>query len=308
MHRTSNGGLRATYVNERQVVVLGGGKTVTVVRDGPGARRIGNDIVRSGDRYYRVGREYSLDRLDGRWRLASHALRTVAGNSDVRDGIPATVASLYSPRAVAVDPSGNPYVADRDNNRIWRIDTSGTISTLVGTGDWGFGGDGGPAAEAQLNRPSGVAVDLAGNVYIADTGNQRVRRIDVSSTIHTLAGTGLQAYEGDGGPADAAALNNPIGVETDSVGNVFVADSRNNRIRRIGLAGVIDTIAGTGSPSLRGEDSPADEAELHSPAGVAVDAEGTVYVADSLNRMVRRIDAPGGFRTLAASGEALDCA
>ena len=152
------------------------------------------------------------------------------------------------------------------------------------------------------------AVAPLGNVYVADTGNQRVRQMDVSGTIHTLAGTGLQAYEGAGGPADAAPLNNPIGVATDKAGHEFVADSGNNRIRRIGLSGMVDTIAGTGNPCFHGEDSPADEAKLHGPTGVAVDAAGNVYVAESLNRMGWRIDVAEAIRTLAASGEAVDCA
>ena len=303
LHRSANGSLRAAYVSERQVVGLGDQRPITFERNEAGAWRVGSEVARSGYRHVRGGREYVLDIAEGRWRLASHALRTVAGNSGVEDNVQATESSLYHPSSVATDSSGNLYVADRRNNRIRRIHTSGNITTLAGTGDRGYSGDGGPAVEARLDRPAGVAVDRAGNVYVADTGNQRVRRIDLSGRIETYAGTGQQGYSGDGGPAGSALFDNPLGVATDAVGNVYVADAGNQRIRRISLSGTVETYAGTGERGYSGDEVLATEARLDGPSGVAVDAAGNVYVADFFNQRVRRIDTAGMITVVAGTGE-----
>ena len=301
-----NRGLNAVYAGARQAIGLGDRKPITLVRDEAGTWRIGADAVRHGHRHYQGDREYVLDSVDGQWRLATHAMRTVAGHSGVEGGVLATGATFYSPSSVAADSAGNLYVADRENNRVRRVDAAGMIATFAGTGDRGYGGDGGLAVDAQLDRPSSVAVDAAGNVYVADTGNQRVRRIDLTGEIATAAGTGEQGYGGDGGPATDAPLDNPVGVATDAVGNVYVADSGNQRVRRIDLAGSIATFAGTGEAGYSGDGGMAAEARLDGPSGVAVDATGNVYVADYLGERVRRIDSAGMITTVAGTGEAGD--
>ena len=219
------------------------------------------------------------------------------------DGGPAVEAELYNPAGVAVDGAGNLYIADASNNGIRKVDSTGTITTIAGTGEFGFSGDGGPAVAAQLRSPRGVAVDSAGNVYIADSSNRRIRKIDSTGTITTIAGTGRLGFSGDGGPAVAAQLRSPYGVAVDGAGNLYIADASNNGIRKVDSTGTITTIAGTGESGFSGDGGPAVEAELRSPYGVAVDSAGNVYIADSSNWRIRKIDATGTITTIAGTGE-----
>ena len=212
------------------------------------------------------------------------------------DGGPAVEAELYNPAGVAVDGAGNLYIADASNNGIRKVDSTGTITTIAGTGEFGFSGDGGPAVAAQLRSPRGVAVDSAGNVYIADSSNRRIRKIDSTGTITTIAGTGRLGFSGDGGPAVAAQLRSPYGVAVDGAGNLYIADASNNGIRKVDSTGTITTIAGTGESGFSGDGGPAVEAELRSPYGVAVDSAGNVYIADSSNWRIRKIDSIGDDR------------
>jgi NHL repeat len=154
------------------------------------------------------------------------------------------------------------------------------ITTVAGSGSQGFGGDGGPAATAQLWGPQGVAVDASGNLFIADSDNQRIRRVTPQGTIITVAGGGSQGFSGDGGPAVAAQLWGPQGVAADASGNLFIADSRNQRIRRVTPQGTITTVAGSGSQGFSGDGGPAVAAQLWGPQGVAVDASGSLFIAD----------------------------
>ena len=237
--------------------------------------------------------------------LADWTIGTLAGTGMAGyggDGGPASVAQLDHPLGVAVDAAGVVYVADRDNNRIRRINLDGTIESFAGTGVRGYGGDGGPATAAQLNSPSGVASDGAGYVYFADTWNHRVRRIAPDGTITTIAGTGVRGYGGDGGPATDAQLDVPIGIAVDSAGYVYVADTRNNRIRRIAPDGSIETVAGAGARGNGGDGGPATAAQLDSPAGITVDSAGNVYVADGGNNGIRRIGTDGIIDTVAGTG------
>ena len=304
LHNAADGSVQARYVTERQAVGLQGLRPINLTRDESGSWRIGDEAVVSGQRHARDGREFVLDMDGGRWRLASHTLRTVAGHVGVQDEVPATSATLYAPSSVALDSQGNLYIADQANNRIRRIDASGTITTFAGTGESGYGGDGVPATEALLNSPSGVAVDGFGNVYVADTGNQRVRRIDVNGDIGTYAGTGVQGYSGDGSRAATARLDTPVAVAADATGYVYVADYGNRRVRRVDLAGTIETVAGPGNSVDWGDGGRATEARIDGPGGVAADAVGNVYVADYLGRRVRRIDPAGLISTVAGTGEA----
>ena len=230
-------------------------------------------------------------------------ITTIAGTGEYGfsgDGGPAVAAQLRSPHGVAVDSAGNVYIADSSNRRIRKIDSTGTITTIAGTGEFGFSGDGGPAVEAKLRNPRGVAVDSAGNVYIADFSNRRIRKVDSTGTITTIAGTGKKGFSGDGGPAVEAELYSPYGVAVDSAGNVYIADFR---IRKVDSTGTIDTVAGTGRLGFSGDGGPAVAAQLRSPYGVAVDSAGNIYIADSLNHRIRKVDSTGTITTVAGTGE-----
>jgi sugar lactone lactonase YvrE len=232
---------------------------------------------------------------------ATGIITTVAGDGSwgfSGDGGPATSAGLYLIEGVAVDASGNLFIADNQNARIRRVDAvTGIITTVAGNGTWGYSGDGGLATSASLNLPMGVAVDVRGNLLIADEGNSRVRRVDaVTGIITTVAGDGNWGYSGDGGLATSASLAWPLGVAVDALGNLFIADSSNNRIRRVdATTGIITTVAGDGNSGFSGDGGPATSATLHWPAGVAVDLFGTLFIADYYNNRVRVVGLPGFF-------------
>ena len=214
-------------------------------------------------------------------------VNTIAGtgtNSFSGDGGLATSARLNNPQGVAIDNNGNIYIADTINHRIRKIETSGVITTIAGSGGRGvgngaFGGDGGLATSATLNLPSGVAVDNNGNIYIADSGNHRIRKIDTSGVIATIAGTGTNSFSGDTGLATSASLNIPQGVAVDNDGNIYIADNNNHRIRKVDTSGIITTIIGDGT-----------DAELNNPTSVAVDNSRNVYVADTYNQRIRKLN------------------
>ena len=230
-------------------------------------------------------------------------ITTIAGTGQEGfsgDGGPATQARLNVPSDVAVDAQGNVYIADSNNHRIRRVGPNGVITTIAGTGPVGggegrFSGDGRPATQARLNSPAGVVVDAQGNVYIADSDNHRIRRVGLDGIITTIAGSGdtgfgKGGYSGDGGPATQARLNSPDGMVVDAQGNIYIADTYNHRIRRVGLDGVITTIAGTGAEGYSGDGGPATQARLNYPAGMAVDAQVNIYIADEANHRIRRMD------------------
>src|SRR5438876_70388 len=221
----------------------------------------------------------------------SQTINTVAGGG-AGDGGAATDASLNQPRGVALDASGNLYIADQSNLRIRKVDAAaGIITTVAGNGSPAFAGDGGAATSASLNEPSGVAVDASGNVYIADQSNHRIRKVDAATgIITTVAGNGSPAFAGDGGAATSASLNNPDGVAVDASGNVYIADQSNHRIRRVPAAtGIITTVAGNGSPAFAGDGGAATSASLNYPDRVALDASGNLYIADQNNHRIRKV-------------------
>ncbi len=237
----------------------------------------------------------------------SGIISTVAGNGTAGfagDGGPATSASLNGPRDVFVDGLGNIYIADETNHRIRKVDTSGIISTVAGNGTQGFSGDGGPATSASLNNPRGVFVDVSGNIYIGDTNNHRIRKVDTSGIINTVAGNGTFAFSGDGGPATSASLNVPFGVFVDGSGNIYIADQNNHRIRKVDTSGIISTVAGNGTAGFSGDGGPATSASLNNPLGVFVDGLGNIYTAEFVNHRIRKVDAAGNISTVAGNGAA----
>jgi sugar lactone lactonase YvrE len=232
-------------------------------------------------------------------------ITTIAGDGTIGgggDGGPATSAQLSLPFQIALDSVGNLYVADALNNRIRKISVTGIISTIAGTGTAGFSGDGGPAASAELNFPTAVTLDASGNVYISEGDNHRVRKVDTSGIITTVAGNGTAGSSGDGGLATDASINNPVGLKVDAAGNLIVADQVSNRIRKIDTSGIISTIAGIGTRGFSGDGSPATDAQLNFPNGVTIDAAGNIYIADTINNRIRKIDTSGIISTIAGNG------
>ena len=230
------------------------------------------------------------------------SMSTIAGTAGspghTGDGGLATGAKLNYPTGVAVDSTGNVYIADNENHCIRMIDAStDNISTIAGTaGSDGYSGDGGAATDAELYQPYGVAVDSTGNVYIADRGNNRIRKLDASGNISTIAGTGDSGYSGDGGAATSAELNLPQGVTLNSSGNLYISDTSNQCVRKVDMStGNISTIAGTGSAGHTGDGGPASDARLRGPTALALDSTGNVYIADYWNHCIRMIDASTGY-------------
>jgi uncharacterized protein (TIGR03437 family) len=222
----------------------------------------------------------------------SYTISTIAGTTRLLDGGPAMAAPLRFPVSVALDAQGNLYIADQADNRIRKVDPSGTISTYAGTGIPGYSGDRGQASKAQISFPSDIALDGKGNMYIADEGNALVRRIAADGTINTVAGNGKTKFAGDNGPATSAQLD-PMAVAVDSQGNLYISDGINFRIRKVDTNGIITTIAGTGMEGYLGDGGPAEDAWLDYVTGIAVDNAGNVYLADYNNYEVRRIDTSG---------------
>jgi hypothetical protein len=249
-----------------------------------------------------AGNLYLADSGNNRIRKVDGAgiITTIAGTgkfSSGGDGGPATAAGLQSPKGIAFDLSGNLLIADSGNNQIRKVDVNGVISTIAGTGDAGYSGDGGPATAAKLEAPRTIAVGPSGDLYIAEPNVHRIRKVDARGTISTLAGTSKAGFGGDGGPAKEAQLNMPRGVGVDAADNVFIADSLNHRIRKVGGNGVITTIAGTGEKGFSGEGEPATQARFFTPRAVDIDRSGDLYVADTYNNRIRRIEKAGSPRS-----------
>jgi sugar lactone lactonase YvrE len=230
-------------------------------------------------------------------------ITTLAGHFHLSngDGGQATNANIGLPFGVAVDISGNLFILDQADSLIRKVDTNGVITTVAGTGRPGASGDGGPATNATFVTSYGFAVDSSGNLYIADAANSRVRKVDTKGVITTVAGVGQSGYSGDGGVATNAKLSMPQGMTVDSFGNLFIADTGNNRVRRLDTNGVITTVAGGPHASFAGDGGPATNASLSGPTGLALDSSGNLYIADYNNNRVRQIDPNGIITTVAGS-------
>jgi hypothetical protein len=250
-------------------------------------------------------------------------VRTVVGTGELSDGedppvppgaprvpTPALRHRLNHPTAITFDAQGNMLIAAWHNSMIKRVRDVGAagsmIEDLCGTGGRSFAGDGGPALNAVLDLPVGVAISPAGEVFIADQANQRIRRVNGAGVIDTVVGTGVAGYAGDNGPALAAQLRNPVGqaaapagrIEFDAAGNLYIADTGNNAIRRVSVTGVITTVAGTGAVGATGDGGPATMATLNQPTDVEIGPDGTLYIADTQNSCVRAVGADGIIRTV----------
>jgi hypothetical protein len=257
------------------------------------------------------------------------------------DGGPATNASLNVPLDVAVDCAGNVFLADSENARVRKVGTNGIITTVAGDGTWGYSGDGQAATNAELNYPSGIALDAKGDLFIADEYNDAIREVNASGLITTVtnglflmfrvavdgsgnlfiaeqsnkvlklstngvmtivAGTGQTGFSGDGGTATNATLNDPCSVAVDAAGNVFIADAGNNRIRQVNANGIITTVAGNGTAPYAGDGGAATNASLNAPAYVTVDATGDLFIADGANGRIREVSTGGIITTVAGNG------
>jgi sugar lactone lactonase YvrE len=232
-------------------------------------------------------------------------IKTLAGNGTSGfsgDGGAATAAELGSNYGIALDAAGNLYIADQQNNEIRKISTTGVITSVVGNGRVpGFSGDGAAATAAEIFNPTGVCFDASGNMYIADAGNNRVRMVNTSGIISTVAGNGTAGSSGDLGAATNAELNNPTGVWVSSGGQIFIADEKNNKIRAV-VSGTIVTAVGTGAAGFSGDGGAATAAELDYPYSLCQDASGNLYIADEYNDKIRMVNTSGNISTVAGNG------
>ena len=274
-----------------------GGPAVTAEITGSGGNTLFDDY----------GNIYFDDQNNARIRKINTGgiITTIAGNGTVGffgNGGPATAAEFNQNTVVGFDSSRNMYVSDFGNNQIRIINTSGIITAFAGTGAAGYSGNGGAATAARLDWPCCVITDDTGNVYIADSWNNVIRKVNTSGIITLFAGTSAAGYGGDGGPATAAQLNKPFRIIFDKNWNMYVADAFNSRIRKINTSGIISTFAGTGSAGYGGDGGPATTAQVNEPYGVCVDTSGNVYIADTYNNRVRKVNTSGIISTYAGNG------
>ena len=230
-----------------------------------------------------------------------YVISTIVGGGLPATAMPAISALIGQPGAVVTDAAGNVYFSSTPLHTVFRVDPAGTLTRVAGTGTAGYSGDNGPATSAQLYEPNGLAMDGAGNLYIADTVNQRIRKVSPGGTITTVAGNGGCCYSGDNGSATSAQLGRVLALTADPSGNLYVGVSP-VRIRKVSTSGIITTIAGDGTTGFSGDNGPATEAQFNYPAGLAVDASGNLFVADSSNNRIRRISTDSIVTTVAGTG------
>lgn len=252
------------------------------------------------------------------WRTVAiaqtYTISTFAGGAAAASSGMATAVSIGTPAGIAVDASGNTFFASTQLNCVFRVDATGKLTRVAGNSRGGYSGDGGPALAAQLSAPSGVAVDSAGNLYIADSGNYRVRKVLTNGNIITVAGNGIAGFTSDGAPAVVAAFGGYVGtgvnvggIAVDGAGNIYVGDPVNNRIRKVSPDGIITTAAGNGVAGFSGDGGPAVKAEILlggcCAVGLAVDSAGDLFIADAGNNRVREVTTDGMIKTVAGDGE-----
>lgn len=257
----------------------------------------------------KYGNLYFSGNLDNTIRKIDTAgiIHTIAGNGSAGfsgDNGPAISSELNQPLDIAFDTAGNLYIADQVNNRIRKITTNtGIITTVVGDGTAGFAGDNGPAITAKLNNPYSICFDAVNNLYIADALNMRIRKVDVTGTITTIAGNGVFASDGDGGPAINASTT-PVALRFDAAGNLYVAEANLLRVRKINTAGIISTVAGDSASYIyNGDEIPATQANMY-PAFLAINPNGLLYITDQYNNRIRKVDSNGVIHTVAGNGTA----
>lgn len=294
--------------SDQPVTTIGQQCTVNVIFSPvyPGLR-LGAVLIKSADDSLLGGSQIAGVGTGSLAVLDPGRIDTVAGDSEwfyEGDGVLATTASIHEPAGIFVDPAGNLYLSDTENYRIRRVDAqTQMIETIAGTGNPGYSGDGGPATLAAITTPAGLAMDGAGNIYFADSGNQIVRRVDVDGTITTVAGVPqTQGYSGDGGSATAAKLSLPEGVALDAAGDLYIADTGNSVIRKVdATTNAITTVAGVPkSPGFNGDGS-ATTSQLNSPWTVTVGPDNSLYIADTYNNRIRRVSG-GMVSTIAGDG------
>jgi sugar lactone lactonase YvrE len=233
--------------------------------------------------------------------LPNNIISTVAGGN-LFNNLPATNTILNTPYGVAQDGMGNRFIADTGNSVIRKVDTNGMTTIVAGNGSASFSGDGGAATNAGLFGPASVAVDPVGNLFIADRGNNRIRKVDTNGVISTVAGNGVAAYAGDNGQATNAEIYSPVGICLDTNGDLFIADEFNSRIRKVGTNGVMTTVAGNGLPGYSTDGGSATACEINYPTGVAMDSSNNLFIADSYNCRIRKVNASGIISTVAGTG------
>jgi hypothetical protein len=242
-----------------------------------------------------IGNVYIADYVNSRIRKVntSGVITTVAGIGNISgggDGFAANISYVGYPSNIALDATGNLYIAEYGANGVIRkVNLSGIISTFAGIPGYGFSGDGGPATNAKFNGPTAIAFDGSGNTYIADFNNNRIRMVNSAGVISTFAGTGVAGFGGDGGLATSAQLNLPAGVAVDALGNVFISEASNSRIRKVNTAGTITTYAGTGTSGFSGDGGLSINGQLNMPFGIAFDSFDNLYIAEFANQRIRKV-------------------
>ena len=306
---------RIRQVAQGQIKTVVGSDSVTVVFNQAPANTIrlngptGLAVDNSGDIFIAEGGigtgsslgigDYAIWEVNGAGTIFAAAGNGIENYSG--DGGPATAAQFNRPANVVLDSLGNLYIADSANNRVRQISASGVITTVAGTGVAGYSGDGGPATKAMFKNPQGLAADADGNVYIADTGNNRIRKLLPDGTILSIVGNGNASFYGDDGNGNSASLHAPEGLYSAGGGYIYIADTGNQRIRLLLPDGAIITVAGNGTPGPAGDGGPATSAELNSPTGVTLDPAGNIYIVDQGNNKVRMVSTAGIISTLAGA-------
>ena len=290
---------------------ISAGRAVFLTRQATGGARSFRACY-SGDGAHRACSALAKDslapavRLEGAGKKTGspigYLISTISGAGLPPTSMPATSMLLPGISALAIDPAGNLYFSAFD--AVFRMDSTGAVVRVAGTGTEGFSGDNGPAILAQLYGPSGLAIDALGNLYIGDSLNGRVRKVSPAGTITTVAGGGICCSLGDGGPATIANIHDPGGLAIDRAGNLYITEMGGDRVRVVNAAGIISTVAGNGTPGYSGDNGSATSAQLQDPIAVAVDGAGNVFIADEWNSVVRKVSPAGIITTVAGNGQA----